>query len=214
MVTFYDYAATYRPATYVQNQTQNAPSSVPSDWSQSFEVAFTKRQPRLGSTTASYTLNNVHGYTWPITPNQSGRLLFPVSNIWTWNAKLNGDLNLPGGVSVGGILEFLSGPQGARTVIFRATDASGPPLRGLASVTVQVEPDGGRQEPSYALVNARVSKVLRLKAGHDLRLSFDVLNLFNSNAVTGVSYASGPNFLNVTDSVPPRDLRVGVAYTF
>lgn len=214
MVTFYDYAATYRPATFVQNQTLNAPSSVPDDWSQSFEAAFTKRQGRVWSTTASITLNNAHGYTWATTPNQSGRLLFPTLNTWRWNSKLNGDFNLPGGVSVGGILEFLSGPQGARTVIFRATDASGPPLRGLSTVTVQVEPDGARKEPHYALVNARVSKVFRLGAARDVRLSFDVLNLFNSNAVLGVSYASGPNFLNVTDSVPPRDLRIGVAYTF
>jgi hypothetical protein len=45
-------------------------------------------------------------------------------------------------------------------------------------------------------------------------VSFDMLNLINSNSVKVASYVSGPGFGNVTDVVPPRQLRVGAQIQF
>lgn len=212
MVTIYDYDARYRPATFTLNQTQNAPSSVPNNYVQSMEAAFTKRQGARWLGTVSFSANNIRSYTWIQNPNQEP---FSTSNTWTWNSKINGYVNLPYDISAGAIVEIFSGPQGRRTYIFRAADPlGGPALQGLTTITLNMEPAGSRKEPAYALVNARVSKAFRFKGIHQLRLSFDALNLLNTNAVLGVSYASGPTFGDVTDAVPPRNLKVGLAYSF
>jgi len=41
-----------------------------------------------------------------------------------------------------------------------------------------------------------------------------VLNVMNSNAITAVTYVSGPSFGRVTDILPPRTLRAGVTFDF
>jgi hypothetical protein len=212
MVTIYDYDAKYRAASFQQNQTQNAPDGVKNNWSQTLEVAFTKRQGSLWSATVSYSANNFHSFNWAQTPNNQ---LFPESNTWTWNGKLNGNLNLPHDIAVGAIVEFLSGVAGERSYIFRAADPlGGPALKGLSTVTVQLEPTGSRQEPSYSLSNLRVSKRFKVMKSRTLQLSLDGLNVFNANAPTAVTFASGPTFLNVTNAVPPRNIRAGLTYSF
>ena len=47
-----------------------------------------------------------------------------------------------------------------------------------------------------------------------LNVSFDVLNVTNSNAITAVTYVSGPSFGRVSDIVPPRTLRVAATLDF
>jgi hypothetical protein len=202
----------YRAAEYQKNQTQNAPDNVKNDWSQTMEVAFTKRYGSRWSSTASYTASNFHTYNWALTPNNQ---LYPEGNTWTWNAKLNGNVNLKYDIAVGAIMEFLDGVQGARTYIFRAADPlGGPPLRGLSTVTVQLEPAGTRQEPAYSLINLRVSKRFRIQRSQTLQFSLDVLNMLNENAPMAVTYASGSTFLNVTNAVPPRNIRLGASFSF
>ncbi len=41
-----------------------------------------------------------------------------------------------------------------------------------------------------------------------------MLNVLNTNAITAVTYVSGPSFGRVTDILPPRTIRFGVAYDF
>jgi hypothetical protein len=91
--------------------------------------------------------------------------------------------------------------------------ASGPPLRQLATATIRLEPFGTRQEPHQTTFNARVGKKLTL-SGRSLNVSFDVLNVTNSNAITAVTYVSGPSFGRVSDIVPPRTLRVAATFDF
>jgi hypothetical protein len=211
-VTIYDYDAKYRPASFTVNQTRNAPSTVPNNYVQAFEVAFAKRQRSLWAATVSFSANNARAYTWIQNPNQEP---FATSNTWTWNSKINGNVTLPHDISLGGIVEILSGPQGRRTYIFRAADPlGGPALVGLTTITLNMEPAGSRKEPAYALVNLRVGKAFAIGGARKLRVSLDALNLMNSNAVLAVSYASGPTFGDVTDAVPPRNLKLGVSYSF
>jgi len=108
------------------------------------------------------------------------------------------------------------GPQwaiGQRTYVFRATDPSGLPLRQLASATIRMEPFGSQREGKQTTFNARVSRMFGLPKGR-VNLSFDVLNVLNTNAITAVNYASGPSFGRVTDILPPRAVRFGVIYDF
>jgi len=51
-------------------------------------------------------------------------------------------------------------------------------------------------------------------ARRSVNVSFDVLNVTNSNAITAVSYVSGPSFEKVTYILPPRTLRVGVTFDY
>ena len=108
---------------------------------------------------------------------------------------------------------FVNGSLGQRTYVFRATDASGPPLRQLASATIRLEPFGSQQEPHQTTFNARVAKKMTF-ARRSLNLSFDVLNVTNSNAITAVTYVSGPAYGRVADILPPRTLRAGVTLDF
>ena len=110
-------------------------------------------------------------------------------------------------------MELVNGSYGQRTYVFRATDASGPPLRQLASATIRLEPYGTRQEPHQTTFNARASKKFTF-ARKSVNLSFDVLNVTNSNAITAVTYVSGPSFGRVSDILPPRALRVGATFDF
>jgi outer membrane receptor protein involved in Fe transport len=98
--------------------------------------------------------------------------------------------------------------------VFRATDPSGPPLRQLASATIRLEPFGAEQEPHQTTFNLRVGKRVTLPRRQAMNLSFDVLNVTNSNAITAVTYVSGPSFGRVTDIVPPRTIRAGVTFDF
>jgi len=65
--------------------------------------------------------------------------------------------------------------------------------------------------PHQTTFNARVAKRLNFSR-RSLNLSFDVLNVTNSNAITAVTYVSGPSFGRVTDILPPRTLRAGVTF--
>ncbi|MEO7135496.1 MAG: hypothetical protein ABI024_14905, partial [Vicinamibacterales bacterium] len=124
-----------------------------------------------------------------------------------------GNYSLPKDFSVGTIVEVRNGVLGQRTYVFRATDASGPPLRQLASATIRLEPFGAQREDPQTTFNARVSKRINLPKGF-LNVSFDVLNVLNINASTAATYVSGPSYGRVTDILPPRTIRFGIVYDF
>jgi hypothetical protein len=211
MVTIYDYDPAYRGAAFVGNQATNRPEGR-SDYYNSYEASVTRRLTGSWSLLAAYTATKYHKWitSVPTSPNDE---FFPLDGSWRWNFKLNGNYNLPHGFLVGVIMEVVNGSLGQRTYVFRATDASGPPLRQLASATIRLEPFGSQQEPHQTTFNARVGKKLNV-AGRLLNLSFDVLNVLNSNDITAVTYVSGPSFGRVTDILPPRTLRGGVTFDF
>ena len=108
--------------------------------------------------------------------------------------------------------------RGAAAGVVNASSTSngrngGPPLRQLSTVTLRLE-DYGTQTGVYRpSANLRLSKFLKLKKG-ELQLSIDALNAFNSNALWGYTYASGPTFGYGTAFTSPRALQFGVAYEF
>jgi outer membrane receptor protein involved in Fe transport len=211
IVTIYDYDAAYRGANFVGNMAVNRPDGR-SDYFTSYEGSVTRRLTGSWSLLAAYTATKYHRWLAgvPQSPNDD---FFPLDDQWRWNVKLNGNYNLPHDFLIGGIVELVNGALGQRTYVFRATDPSGPALRQLASATIRLEPYGSRQEPHQTTFNARAGKKFTLSR-RSLNVSFDVLNVTNSNAITAVTYVSGPSFGRVSDIVPPRTLRVGATFDF
>jgi outer membrane receptor protein involved in Fe transport len=211
MVTIYDYDPAFRGSNFVGNQEVNRPDGR-NDYYNSYEASVTRRMTSSWSMLAAYTATKYHRYIAGI-PQSPNDEYFDLDDAWRWAFKLNGNYNLPYDISLGGIVEVRNGVIGQRTYVFRATDASGPPLRQLASATIRMEPYGSQREGKQTTFNARVSKMMPLAKGR-LNLSFDVLNVLNTNAITAVTYASGPSFGRVTDILPPRTLRIGAVYDF
>jgi len=211
IVTIYDYDPAYRGAAFVGNQATNRPEGR-SDYFNSYEGSITRRLTGSWSLLAAYTATKYHKWitSVPTSPNDE---FFPLDDAWRWNLKVNGNYNLPHDFLVGVIMEVVNGTLGQRTYVFRATDPSGPPLRQLASATIRLEPFGSQQEPHQTTFNARVGKKLNFSK-RSLNLSFDALNVLNTNAITQVTYVSGPSFGRVTDILPPRTLRAGVTFDF
>ena len=211
MATIYDYDPAYRGSNFVGNQEINRPEGRTDSYN-SYEGSITRRMTTRWSLLAAYTATKYHRWIAGI-PQSPNDEFFPLDQAWRWAYKLNGNYSFPHDISVGGIVEIRNGNLGQRTYVFRATDASGPPLRQLASATIRLEPFGARSEGKQTTFNVRVSKMFGLPKGR-LNLSFDVLNVTNTNAITAVTYVSGPSFGRVTDILPPRTLRVGATYDF
>jgi hypothetical protein len=211
VVTIFDYDAAFRGSNFVGNQEVNRPSGR-TDYYNSYEGSIVRRMSRSWSMLAAYTATKYHRWIVGI-PQSPNDEFFPLDDAWRWAFKLNGNYNLPYAISLGGIVEVRNGVLGQRTYVFRATDASGPPLRQLASATIRLEPFGSQREGKQTTFNARVSKRVQLPKGF-FNVSFDVLNVTNTSAITAVTYVSGPSFGRVTDILPPRTLRFGVTYDF
>ena len=210
-VTIYDYDPAYRGSNFVSNQTVNRPDGR-NDYYNSFEGSITRRLAGSWSLLTAFTGTKYHRWLVGV-PQSPNDQFFPLDNAWRWNFKTNGNYNLPRGFNVGAIIEIVNGALGQRTYVFRATDPSGPPLRQLASATIRLDQFGTEQESAQVTFNARVGK--RLVFSHtSLNLSFDVLNVMNSNAITAATYVSGPSFGRVTDILPPRTLRLGATFDF
>ena len=210
--TIWDYDPAYRGATFVGNQIVNRPQGR-NDSTQSFEGAINRRLSKRWSLTSSYTAtkNHVWAVAIPQSPNDE---YFPLDKTWRWDYRLSGNWNLPQDLVVGIISQTLSAPLGTRTYVFRAADPQGgPSLKQLTSVTLRLEPVGSQRERAYTLLNLRVGKKFRVQK-NAWQFSVDVLNLVNSNAVKAATYVSGPGFGNVTDVVPPRQIRAGLQMDF
>jgi hypothetical protein len=210
-VTIYDYDPAFRGSNFVGNQEVNRPSGR-TDYYNSYEASITRRLANSWSMLAAYTGTKYHRWIVGI-PQSPNDEYFDLDDQWRWALKLNGNYNFPKQFSVGGIVEVRNGVLGQRTYVFRATDPSGPPLRQLASATIRLEPFGSQRESAQTTFNARVSKRIGLPKGF-MNVSFDVLNVLNTNAITAATYVSGPSFGRVTDILPPRTIRFGVVYDF
>ena len=211
-VVIYDYAPAFRGSAFQGNQTINRPAGR-YDYTQSFEAAINKRLGNNWSLNSSYTANKNHTYvvSIPTSPNDD---YFPIDTTWNWAYKLSGNWNLPKEFVLGAITEVFSGPTGTRTYVFRAPgEAGGPALVQQTTVTLRLEPTGSRKESAYAQINMRLGKKVNL-LNKNLLLSFDALNVFNTNAVKAATYVSGPQFGRVTNAVGSRQLRVGAQLTF
>jgi hypothetical protein len=209
-VIVYDYTTAYRGSAFVGNQYQNSPNT---DRYQSIEGSVTKRPSHGWNLAAS--LGTTKNHRWLTSPASTpADLAYPVDNTWSWFGRISGAYDLPKGVQVGLMLQSQSGAYGQRTYVFRRTDASGPPLVQLSTITMRMDQYGAQQGPSVNTMNLRLTKDFALAARRRLGVEFNVYNVLNSNAATAVAWASGPSYGYVTTILPPRIARFGVKFTF
>jgi hypothetical protein len=135
--------------------------------------------------------------------------------------KIAGTYLLPYDVAVSGNVRTQSGAPVARTATYRLTQGN---------VTIDVEPRGSARLEPMTLVDARLAKTFKVKT-HQVELLLDAYNLLNVNTAWSVRTLTGrinvresgdstrglinqQQFLSPTAILPPRVVRLGVAYKF
>ncbi len=124
----------------------------------------------------------------------------------TLNWKVIGTYSLPLGLNTGFYFRHESGDTWTAQV----------PVYGLnqGDITILGEPLGSRRLPSRNLLDLRVEKEFPIYNGQ-FRATLDIFNVFNSAYVLGVTdYFPSPNFGNPGNYTQPRQMRVGLRYTF
>lgn len=215
-VTFYDYDAAFRGATFVAAKYQ---TRVNDDHFNTFEVTFTKRRSDRWSVITSFNLTKNHRWIDAIAESPND-LFFPLDETLEWAYKLAGSYTLPARIEASALYDIFNGDRGQRTYIFGATDPDGgTPLRSFNTVTLRLEPFGDREGPARHNLNFRIARPFEIGRGQRVRLELDALNALNTNVawgrgVPGISFASGPTFGYATQIVAPRIFRLGVTYSF
>jgi Carboxypeptidase regulatory-like domain len=211
-VTIYDYNAAYRGAAFSSVQRQNATTGR-TDHFNSFEVSLVKRLSHRWSATGSFW--GTKNYRWltlhDVNPNNDP---FPLDQTWFWAGNVTATYLLPAQVQVGAYLQSKVGILGQRTYQFRATDPDGgPPLTSLSTVTLRLEPYGSMRAAPQNVLNLRISKLFPF-GNSRASVNFEIFNVLNSNADTGLTFASGPTYGYSTGVLPPRVARIGGTYSF
>jgi hypothetical protein len=212
MVTFYDYDPAYRGAQFNGTTEVNRDKNNPY-WN-TYEFMLTKRMSGRWMASASvwWTQNHVYRSPMMATPNDE---IFPLNFSWIWAANFTGTYLLPYGIQVSGYYQGKNGTSGQRTYQFQAADPDGgPSLPSSTSITLPMEEPNTQRGPAIGTVNLRASKQFELGGSKRLNLDFDVFNVGNVNTATGITYASGPNYLRVTEIIPARIARIGARFSF
>jgi hypothetical protein len=211
-VTIYDYSAAYRGAAFVGNEQLNRPSDR-SDSFRTMELTLNRRNTGRWGVSTSFTATKNHRFLVGI-PQSPNDEYFPLDETWDWGYKVNGSYRTKYDIVASGVFDIQPGVKGQRTYIFRSADPDGgTPLRQLSTVTLRLEPYGSRIGPYRPASNLRLSKFLKLPKG-TMQVTLDALNAFNTNALWGMDFASGPTFGYGTAFTSPRALQFGAAWEF
>jgi hypothetical protein len=144
--------------------------------------------------------------------------------------KINGSYELPGGFSVSGVLQNLSGiTYNANMTVLNADiapslgrnlAACGTRAVCTASVDVPLVAPFTLFEPRRMLIDLRVSRSFPLGPSARLRANFDIYNVLNDSSLLGVNNTYGPNWrkpvVGTFDGglVDGRLLQIGAQLTF
>lgn len=210
-VTLYDYASSFRGATFVSNKRVNADNT---DRFHSMEFTLTKRASSRWMGQVSYFAVKNHRWLTGVyqSPNDE---FFPLDETWSWAGNISGSYRMPYDISVSGFLQSQSGVKGQRTNQFRQVDPDGgPAIANAGNTTIRLEPYGSQSLQAFNILNFRANKDFRLSGGRRLSIDFDVFNLLNLATSTGAEFRSGQTFGYVTGITPPRITRIGARLTF
>ena len=199
-----------------QNVVRNVPDARTDYWT--WEVAAVHRLRGRWSMTASfahtwhrdhaagYAGQTVRNNVYPLTPNDLINTgAGGAHEFTTWTVKAYGTYAAPLDLRITPVLQHYSGQPFGRTFETNL---------GYARVVVLAEPIGTRRMDHMTNVDLRVEKGIPVTGSRRLAVFIDVLNLFNSNAETGVSWRSGPDFLRPLTIAPPRIANVGLKFAW
>jgi hypothetical protein len=125
---------------------------------------------------------------------------------WNYAFRLSGSYSLPWGLTYASSLNAQSGDYFVREIQVR--DGSG------ANVVIRVDPQAGRYEWTKIWDN-RISKRIKTFGNQTLEGELNIYNTLNTNTITAQNNRSGAaTYLQPTEIIAPRVLRVGVKYRF
>jgi hypothetical protein len=170
-----------------------------------WEITATRRQTERWSLLASFTETWSHeaalGAGSGFTPNSYLNSEDGQDRFKTWQAKLNGTMNLPLGLRVVPVVRHQSGTPFARTFVQSLN---------YGNAVIKAEPFV-RRTPNLTLFDLRTEKMFR--AGRTRVMGFfDVYNVFNTNAAQALTTSSGGSWLRPTAITGPRILRIGARW--
>ena len=186
----------------------NLTASLPDSNSEyyTWEITATKRQRTgwslLASFTETWSRQAALGMGNDFTPNALINATRNQDRFMTWQAKLNGTMNLRWGFLVVPVVRHQSGTPFARTFV---------QTLNYGSATIKAEPIAANRTPDVTLVDVRTEKTFRINS---VRLMgfVDVYNLFNTNAEQTLITTSGGSWLRPTVITAPRVLRIGARF--
>ena len=117
---------------------------------------------------------------------------------------------MPGGFTLAGFYQYLSGSHFNRTV--NAVAAIGRSLN-QGNVTSIIGQRNANNYDSLSLLDFRLSYAIPISRSR-LSLDLDAFNALNVNTITSVQTLSGPAFNRVLNFIPPRMLRFGATVRF
>ena len=130
------------------------------------------------------------------------RIVTPVKG--QTQVKVHFNMPLPGDFIVSGVFQNLSGIQyqanynvknnAIAPSLGRNLAACGTKVVCTASVTVPLIAPQSQFEPRRSLLDLRMSKIIRLGGGTDLRANFDIYNLFNDSSLTELNSNYGSSW--------------------
>jgi hypothetical protein len=223
LITYYDYPASLAGGAFQRPRFVNDSTADASF--KSFEIAASRRLSGRWQLLASFSATKSHiPFVPDLTGNQKGVFstslnpnaeIFTTDNTWEWTGHISGSYLFPAGIQFSANYVEMSGMPWARTVTFTGG-------RQVPSITLRVEPIGTQRLESAHLLNLRVEKSLRLKAGHAIGVRAQVYNALNGNWVASESNPpsaqlitlSGPNYLKPSNIARPRIGEFAVTYTF
>jgi carboxypeptidase family protein/TonB-dependent receptor-like protein len=127
--------------------------------------------------------------------------------------RLSGSYQFPGDVLVAGSLISSGGAPYVST--YNASRAAVAPVVNLTrgSQTVFLAPRGDERLPTVTMGDVRVSRSFRFGPRRIVPYA-DFFNLGNTNASTSITSAVGTTYLNPTQILAPRIIRIGVSVNF
>lgn len=166
-----------------------------------WEVAATRRFSGRWSAQVSYARTWEKESDFRSNPNQA----LAADYLGRSNFKLTGSVDPGWGLRFSPAIRYQEGIYFARTVSVSLN---------YGSATIQAEPPDSRQRDDVFLLDLRSERRFRLPRGTSFALFVDAFNLLNTNAVTGLTTTTGPNFLRPTGILPPRVLQIGTKFSF
>lgn len=128
----------------------------------------------------------------------------------THQIKLQGMVQLPWGVTLGGYARFLSGNRYTRGIRSQDLGVS----LGQGPTTIYAEQRGSRRLPEVSILDLRLEKKFRISRT-SLGVFVDLFNVFNDNKATSVYTISsnpGIKFETMQSIMDPRILRIGARF--
>jgi hypothetical protein len=167
-----------------------------------WEITATKRQTGRWSLLASFaetwSREAALGAGTGFTPNALINSVDGRDRFRTWQAKLNGTMDLPLGFRVVPVVRHQSGTPFARTFV--------QPVN-YGSATIKAEAFVNRT-PNITLFDLRTEKPFRVGPARVMGF-FDVYNILNTNAAQALVTNSGGSWMRPTAITGPRILRLG-----